>query len=81
MTKKDAYIPEKYLEKETFAAIGKDYQRIANRLQDEGKEIEWTAAGPVSIYRNEKGEKTGELDVSFMFMYPNIIMENNVSPD
>lgn len=76
----DAYIPPHYLEGDSYHAVGKDYQRIANELRDNGKEIEWTARGPVSILRDENGNKIGEVNVSFMFMYPSIISSENVSP-
>ncbi|MFA5404983.1 MAG: hypothetical protein WC358_08620 [Ignavibacteria bacterium] len=70
----DAFIPARYREGETYEIIGKDYQRIANELKERGNEIEWTSAGPISVFRDEKGNRTGEMDVSFMFMYPTIIM-------
>jgi len=74
ITMTEAFIPARYREGDTYEIIGKDYQRIANELKERGNEIEWTSAGPISVFRDEKGNRTGEMDVSFMFMYPTIIM-------
>ncbi len=69
----NAYLPPRYLEGEAYEMFGKDYQRIANQLKEQGTEVEWTATGPVSVMRDENGNRVGEYDISVAFMYPTII--------
>jgi hypothetical protein len=66
----DAYLPPRYREGEAYEMFGKDYQRIANQLKEQGTEVEWTAAGPVSVMRDKDGNRTGDFNISVAFMYP-----------
>lgn len=68
----DAYLPPS-MKDEACASCGLDeaYQKVANRLRDNGVKIEWIDGRPTFA---------GGHDASWMFMYPVEIMAANVSP-
>lgn len=63
----NAYVPEYLID----SCLGKDYQRVANEIRDEGTEVEWTAKGPIS--------KSG-VDLNFRFLYPTMFSAERISP-
>ena len=68
-TKDDAFLPE-YLKS---GCLGKDYQRIANEARDSGTTLHWNHGYP-SL------DEAGTFDMSFMFLYPQVIHAFNISP-
>lgn len=65
----DAYLPDSM--KYAGNGLGEAYQKVANRIRDNGTLLEWKCDRPY----------IGVLDASWMFMYPFEISAERISPN